>query len=244
MKDGIIRPDQVTGTPYGSQTMQDVPTEDRRLDLRVLRKGARRARDRTPRRPAQPLPRRRGRRHQAAAHRDPRHLLLVPHRRARHGDRHARLHVLVPRPASRAAATSRRRSVADPRRGRGDAALGDTGAGSGPGRDQRHRARGLSDPQGRSGLDHPQLGEHRSGRVRRSRQRRLRPAHQPAPRVRRRPPSLPGLAPGPPGTAGRAARMAQADPGVLRETRAHARLHTCDPIDRRLPDGVHARRAA
>ena len=45
-----------------SDAMHDLPAGDRRLDLRVLRRGARRARGRTARRPAEPVPRRRGRR--------------------------------------------------------------------------------------------------------------------------------------------------------------------------------------
>ena len=43
MKDGIIRPEHVTGTAQGSAKAQALPAEDRRLGLRVLRQGPRRA---------------------------------------------------------------------------------------------------------------------------------------------------------------------------------------------------------
>ena len=43
MKDGIIRPDHVTGKVWGRQGGQRLPADDRRLGLRVFRQGARRA---------------------------------------------------------------------------------------------------------------------------------------------------------------------------------------------------------
>ena len=74
------------------------------------------------------VPRLRGRRpppHPRGRHR---HRLPVLPGRPRHRDGIARLHARLPRPAPRAAAAARRRPVAHPPRGRGDAAVGDAGA--------------------------------------------------------------------------------------------------------------------
>ena len=60
MKDGIIRPDHVTGKPRDSEEASDVPAEDRRLGLRLLQPGPRPARGGAEGRPPLPLPRRRG----------------------------------------------------------------------------------------------------------------------------------------------------------------------------------------
>ena len=134
MKDGIIRPDRVTGSEWNSPEMVahqrataasiyeyfdgvlDEREGERRDDIlsRFLDSEV-----------DGPSPH---------AGRDPRHLLPVPHRRPRHRDRHARLHVLLPGPAPRAAAADRRRPVDHPGGGRGAAALGDAGDGRGPGR--------------------------------------------------------------------------------------------------------------
>ena len=108
MKDGIIRPDHVTGRPYGSSAAHEYQKKtadsvyeyfDEVLDERDAR---------APRRPPVALPRRRGRRRPPHPRGHPRHLLPLPDRRARHGDRHARLHVRLPGPASRAAPATRR----------------------------------------------------------------------------------------------------------------------------------------
>ena len=73
--------------------------------------------------------------------RHPRHLLPVPDRRARHGQRLAHVLLRVPRHAPRAPATDRRRPVDHPGGSGGVAALGVTGAGRrAAGRDRRHRA--------------------------------------------------------------------------------------------------------
>ena len=71
---------------------------------------------------------RRDRRREAHARGDPRHLLPVPHRRPRHGERLAHVLLRVPREPSRAPAPARRRPGAHPGRGRGAAALGVAGA--------------------------------------------------------------------------------------------------------------------
>ena len=57
MKDGIIRPEHVTGTVQGSAEGPGVPAEDRRFGLRVLRQGPGRAREGAEGRPALALPR-------------------------------------------------------------------------------------------------------------------------------------------------------------------------------------------
>ena len=103
MKDGIIRPGPGDGVGVEQRGDAGPSAGHGRVDLRLLRPGARRARGRAPRRHPQPLPRQRGRRAPPHARGDPRHLLPVPHRRARHRDRHPGLHVLLPGPASRAA---------------------------------------------------------------------------------------------------------------------------------------------
>ena len=102
MKDGIIRPDHVTGKLYGSQEASDYQQtiadsvydyfnevldqreKERKDDLLVA------------------LPRCRGRGRPPHPRGHPRHLLPLPHRRARHRHRHPRLHVRLPGPAPRA----------------------------------------------------------------------------------------------------------------------------------------------
>ena len=102
MKDGIIRPDHVTGKPYGVQGGERLPAEGRRLGLRLLRRDPRPARGGAARRPALAFPQRRGRGGPAQPRGHPRHLLPLPDRGARHRDRNTRLHVLLPGPAPRA----------------------------------------------------------------------------------------------------------------------------------------------
>ena len=134
MKDGIIRPDHVTGRRYGSKAalehqqktadsvydyfneVLDEREAERRDDLLSHFLDAEVEGDRL----------------------EPRghfgHLLPVPHRRSRHGHRHARLHVRLPGPAPRTTAPAGGRPLPDPQRDRGAPALGDPGHG--------HRARG------------------------------------------------------------------------------------------------------
>ena len=102
----------------------------------------------------------------------------------------------------------------------------------------RHEPRGLPDQPGRPGDGHAGLGEHRRERVRRRRHRPLRSRVEPPPRVRRRDPPLSRLAPRAPGAADRAARVASSNPRVLGGTGPHARLHVGHTVDRALPDGL------
>src|SRR5947208_3111723 len=83
--------------------------------------------------------------------------------------------------------------------------LEDTGARRGPRGHARHRGGRLPDQQGRTGQPVARGGQHRPRRVSRPGGRRLHPQSQPPPRLRRRPTPLPGIAPGPHGTAGGAA---------------------------------------
>ena len=64
------------------------------------------------------------------------------------------------------------------------------------------------------------VGQHRRGRVRRRRHRPLGPRGQPPPGLRRWHPPVPGLAPGPPGAAHRAAGVAPSHPRLRRWPRA------------------------
>ncbi len=86
MKDGVIRPDHVVGHDRDHPETIAYQNEIGAVDLRLLQRRARRARGRTAGRPAEPVPRRRGRRPPAHPQRHPRHLLPVPHRRPRHRD--------------------------------------------------------------------------------------------------------------------------------------------------------------
>ena len=98
------------------------------------------------------------------ARRDPRHLLPVPHRRARHRHRHAHVLVRVPGPAPRPSPSDRNRPVGDPRGGRGAAALGDAGPERVPHGHRRHRARQLPGEGRLVRLDQPGRGQPRHGR--------------------------------------------------------------------------------
>ncbi len=160
MKDGIIRPDHVTGKLLRLQGGAGLPAEDRGLGLRLLQRGPRPARGGATRRPAVDVPRRRDGGRPPDPQRHPGHLLPVPDRRARHGDGDARLHVRLPGPAPRAAAPAGRGPLADPERDRGDAALGDAGDGHRPGGRAGHRAGRLPGARGRPGHGHDRLGQH------------------------------------------------------------------------------------
>ena len=104
MKDGIIRPEHVTGTAQGSVEAQAYQQKiaDSVYDYfdKVLDEREKEPQGRHP----LPLPERRGRGRPSHAGGHPRHLLPLPDRRARHGDGHARLHVLLPVRAPRAPA--------------------------------------------------------------------------------------------------------------------------------------------
>ena len=121
------------------------------------------------------LPRGRRRRGQAERRRDPGDLLPLHHRRPRHGDRHARVLLRLPRRAPRAPPPARRRSLDHPGGGRGAAPLGDPGHRGEPGGGRRHRDRGLPDRQGRAGGCLHRLGEHRPCGLRGRRRGRLQP---------------------------------------------------------------------
>ncbi len=88
---------------------------------------------------------------------------------------------------------------------------------------------------------HARLGQHRRGRVRRRRRGALRPRGEPPHRLRGRGAPVPGLAPGPPGAAHRAARVASPHPRLLGTPRRHPRVHRGHPLDRALPHAVHRR---
>ena len=198
MKDGIIRPDHVTGRTYGSRTAARAPAEDGGLGLRLLQRGARRARGRASRRPAVALPRRRGRGRPAQPRRTswtsascssspastpspPRSTACSP--------------TWPSTPSSGASWSTTRRLIPSaieellrwetPVMGMARVALAET------------RARRLSRPRRRPGHVDDRLGQHRRGRVPRRRRRPFRPRGQPPPRLRRRGPPLPRLAPGP-----------------------------------------------
>ena len=143
------------------------------------------------------LPHRRGRRRQAHARRDPRHLLPVPHRRPRHRHRLAHLLLRVPRAARRSPAHDRRRPVGDPGRGRGAAALGDAGAGRAAVLHAGHRGRGVPGEDRRFDLGERGRGQRRSRRVPRRLRRPVRPRGEPAHRLRWWRAPLPRVAPQP-----------------------------------------------
>ena len=203
MKDGIIRPDAVTGEPYGSEAMREY---QRGVAASVYTYFD------------QILDRRQERRHDDLLSRlldaevegaklsprgDPRHLLPVPHRRVGHGDRHLGLHVRLLGQPPPAPPGPGGRPGPDPRGGRGAVALGDAGHGRRAGDDRGHRGGRLPRGQGSDRLDAARIGQHRRSRVRRRRRRPLRPRGQPSPRLRRRGAPLPGLEPGSTRAAGR-----------------------------------------
>ncbi len=108
--------------------------------------------------------------------------------------------------------------------------------------DARHDPCRVPDPRRRSGLDHLELGKHRPRRIRVSRRSRLRPRPEPASGLRRRRPPLPRLAPCSSRVAHRPAGMAPTHPRLLRRARAQARLHACHQVHRPLSDGVQSNR--
>ena len=129
MKDGAIRPDQVVGHEFGHPETEAYQQQTADSIYAYFEQRHRRARRRRAGRPAQPLPARRGRRGPPHPRGDPRHLLPLPDRRARHGHRIAGLLLRLPRRAPRRPAQDRRGARRDPGDGRGDAALGDAGDG-------------------------------------------------------------------------------------------------------------------
>ena len=100
------------------------PEGDGPAGLRLLRRGARRARGRASRRHPLAAHDRRGRRRASHPRRDARHLLRAAHRRARHRHRLADVLLGVPRPARRSPAPARRAARGHPRCRRGAAPLG------------------------------------------------------------------------------------------------------------------------
>ena len=178
------------------------------------------------------VPRLRGRRpppHPRGRHR---HRLPVLPRRARHRHRVARLHARLPRPAPRAAPAARRRPVAHPPRRRGDAALGDAGAG----RDPHHHRRTPSSTAARSRRAEPvsvhaRLGQHRRAHLGAARRGRLPPRGEQAHRLRRRRPPLPRVAPGPHGAARRPRGVAPRRPRLppARRASSSATPKDCGP---------------
>ena len=238
MKDGIIRPDQVTGTPYGSEEMQayQQATADSIYEYfeEVLDEREAEPRDDLLSRflavevDGEALKR--------TEILDICFLFLIAGLDTVTATLDCMFAYLAQHPEQR------RLLVEDPElipgRDRGVAALGDAGARRGARRDPGHRARRLSDSSGRPGLGHLELRQHRPRGVRRSGHDSLRSPHEPPLRVRRRAPPLPRIAPRPPGAADRAARVAPAHPRLLGRARPHTRVHARDPIDRPLPDGL------
>ena len=99
MKDGIIRPHHVTGTEFASPESIDYQKATASSVYAYFEEVLDRRQPGTTRRPPEPVPRHRDRRPPAHPPRDPRHLLPVAHRRARHRHGHPRLHVRLPGPA-------------------------------------------------------------------------------------------------------------------------------------------------
>ena len=134
MRDGILHPEKRDPDALFDMDVRDARDErDRPGDLRVLRQPDRRAHAASP---TDDIITRFVNAEidgeQADTRRHPRHLLPVPHRRSRHGERHAHVLVRVPRDASRAPADDRRRPRDHPERGGGVAALGVAGPDRGP----------------------------------------------------------------------------------------------------------------
>ncbi len=92
--------------------------------------------------------------------------------------------------------------------------MGDAGAGRRAHHHRRHRDRRVPGAQGQARVGDARVGQHRRAGVGRRGHGRLRPGREPAHRVRRRRPPLPGIAPGPDGAAGRAGGVAPGDPGL------------------------------
>ncbi len=95
----------------------------------------------------------------------------------------------------------------------------------------------VPDPQGGQRHGHDRLGQHRRGRSARRRRGPLRPRGQPPRGLRRRRPPLPRIPPGPPGAAGGPPRVAPAHPRVLGGRGPRAPVHRRHPLHRLLPDG-------
>ena len=163
------------------------------------------------------------RRRAAHAGGDPRHLLPLLHRRPRHRDRLVVVLLRVPRAARRPPARDRREPRHHPERRGGAAAVGDAGAQRAAHGDHRRLSgRGPHDPAGIVRARERGRGQRRPGRVRRPDGRALRPRRQPPSRVRWRRAPVPRFAPGAPGAARHAARVAPSDPRVLDQARHRA----------------------
>ena len=156
----------------------------------------------------------------------PRHLLPVHHRRARHGDRLARLLLRATWPRSPSTGASWWRTRRSSRRPSRSCCAGRARCRPCPGwLAEDVEFDGCPVKAGEQVMLLIGVGQHRRRRPPRGRHRR--PAAQPQspPGLRWRRPPLPGLAPGPDGAAGGAAGIPPADPRVLARARHGARVH-------------------
>ena len=237
MKDGIIRPDQVTGTDYGSEEMHALPARDRGLDLRVLRRACSTS--------ARPNGATTCSSHFLDAEVDGEQLTRTEildicflfliagldtvtatldcmfAYLAQHPEHRRQL---VDDPALIPAAVEELLRWETPVMGVARVAARDTELGGCP----IHQGDQVMVMLGAANTDDAEFDDAGDGP--------LRPGGEPPPRVRRRDPPLPRLAPRPPGAADRAARVAPAHPRVRGRRRSHAGVHVGHPLDRALPD--------
>ena len=241
MKDGIIRPDQVSGEPWGSEGMHDHQRADRAIDLRLLRGGSRRANGATAGRPASRFLDTEvdGQKLTREDILDICFLFLIAGLDTvtatldcmfgyltQHPDRRQQI---VDDPSVIPAAIEELLRWETPVMGVARVAVQDANLGGCP----IHEGDQVMIMLGSANTDEAEFGDADDGSVR--------PRDQPPPRVRWRDPPLPRLPPRTTGAARRASRVAPAHPAVLDRAGRIAHVHVGHSVDRPFPDAAARR---